>query len=205
MKGTKPINLKQSAKMNAITSLYIPHVKKNINAEYIANIFSKNGLAQVSKIYLQPNYRYNRAFIEIESWNETEAAYSFIKRLRNPSTEARVVYSDDNWWTAEINKKQAVFTFKNRVLTVFPKKNVEDEVLLVVEDDDEDEAEEFVTIDAEKTKMLRDIVAKFKENYERQLMEQEEEDVNDFQDIVREIRKMRDDKEWTIEQRIFGY
>ena len=189
--------------MNAVTSLYIPHVEKHFNAEFIADLFSKNGLAQVSRVYIEPyktvmknRLNYNRAYIQIDSWHETEAAYSFIKRLRNPSTEARLVYSDDNWWVVDINRYPSKFTTNNRVLTVFPKPNEVDEVdescsNVAVGDVEEDEVEEFVTIDAEKTKMLRDIVAKFKENHERKLMEQEEADAAEFEAYVREMDWVR--------------
>lgn len=178
--------------MSAIKSLYIPHVEKQFNAEFIANIFSKNGLAQVSKVYLKPNYRHNRAYIEIDSWKETEAAYSFIKRLRNPRTEARLVYSDDNWWVTEINRYPTVFASNNRILTVFPKPTevteVDDESSNVaVGDAEECEFEEFIMVDAEKTKLLRDIIAKFKENYEMKLMEQEEADAAEYEAYLREI------------------
>ena len=157
-------------------------------------MFSKNGLAQVSKVYLKPNINYNRAYIQINSWQETEAAYSFIKRLRNSSVESRLIYSDDNWWSVNINKYPAIFNCNNRVLTVFPKP------VEIVEMDDDcsnvavgnfEEDEEFVTIDAEKSKMLRDIVAKFKENYERQLMEQEEVDAAEFEAYIREMDWVR--------------
>ncbi len=189
--------------MNAVTSLYIPHVEKHFNAEYIADIFSRNGLAQVSRVYIEPyktviknRLNYNRAYILIDSWHETEAAYSFIQRLRNPSAEARLVHSDDNWWAVDINRYPSVFNTNNRVLTVFTKPNEVDEVdescsNVAVGDVEEDEAEEFVTIDAEKTKLLRDIVAKFKENQERKLMEQEEADAAEFEAYIREMDWVR--------------
>jgi len=42
-------------------------------------------------------------------------------------------------------------------------------------------------IDAEKTKLLRDIVAKFKKNYEMKLMEQEEADAAEYESYLREM------------------
>ncbi len=176
--------------MNAITSLYIPHVEKHFNAQYIADIFSRNGLAKVSKIYIEP-YKfimknrlnvYNRAYVEIDCWHETESAYSLIKRLRNPTTEARLVHRDDNWWAIDINRYPEIFTSNNRVLTLFPKN-------VVVENDDcgSDEivACDSVQIDAEKTTLLRNIVSKFKENQEKELMKRE--DIADFDSYSREI------------------
>jgi hypothetical protein len=182
-------NQHQSEKMTAIKSLYIPHVENHFNAEFIVDLFNKTGLAKVSRVYMKPKTKtnLNRVYIQIESWHETEAAYSFIQRLRNPSTEARLVYSDDNWWVVDINK---TFTFtSNRVLTVFTKQVEYDDdcsnVAVGIIDEDE-----FV-IDAEKTKMIRDIVAKFKENHERQL-EQEEADAAEFDSYLRRINWARE-------------
>lgn len=207
--------------MNAVTSLYIPHVEKNFNAEYIADIFSRNGLAQVSRVYIEPyktiiknRLNYNRAYILIDSWHETEAAYSFIQRLRNPSAEARLVHSDDNWWAVDINRNPSVFKTNNRVLTVFTKP-VEayetddslstmavgnaaeiDDYLKEIDDEREQWYNEIVKVDAEKTKQLRDVVARFNEQL---LMQQE--DNSDYEAYLREIDEQRD--LWYSEQYIW--
>jgi len=100
--------------MSSITSIYIPHVEKRFTAEYVANTFNRNGIALVSKVYLKPykninKNRFNQAYVHIESWHETEASYSFIQRLRNPSLEARIVHRSDNWWAVDILRKPAKF------------------------------------------------------------------------------------------------
>jgi hypothetical protein len=41
--------------MTAITSIYIPKVEKEFDAEFIADVFDKNAIAQVSKIVLEPH------------------------------------------------------------------------------------------------------------------------------------------------------
>lgn len=188
--------------MTAIKSLYIPHVEKHFNAEFIAELFSKNGLAQVSRVYIEPyknniinHLNYNHVYIQIDYWHETEAAYSFIKKLRNPSTETRLIYRDDNWWVVNINEAFK-FNSNKRVLTVFTKPTevveADDDISMVaIGDVEEYDTEEFVMIDAEKTKLLRDIVAKFKENYESQLMEQEEVDAAEYESYLREMNWMR--------------
>jgi hypothetical protein len=192
--------------MNAVTSLYIPHVEKHYNAEFIADLFSKNDLAQVSMVYIEPyktimnnRIKYNRAYVQIESWHETEAAYNFIKNLRNPNAEARLVYSGDNWWVVDINKNPTKFN-SDRVLTVFAKP-IEDEILeefeedndsystIAVADVDEHDTEDFILIDAEKTNLLRDIIDRFKENQEKLLMQQEDE--ADYEEFLREIDLIR--------------
>ena len=159
--------------MNAVTSLYIPHVEKQYNAEFIAGIFSKNGLAQVSRVFIEPyktninnHLNYNRAYVQIDSWHETEAAYSFIQRLRNPSTEARLVYSEDNWWAVDINRCPSKLIANNSVLTIFAKQTESREV---------DDSSSAV------------MVGNVEENRERERMEQEETDAAEYDAYLREI------------------
>lgn len=101
--------------MIPITSIYIPFVNKDITAEFIANVIEKNGLAKVKCIAIEPyksSYvsivknglnQYNRVYVGIKAWEDTEAAYNFIYRLRNPNRETRLVFRDDEWWQVEIN------------------------------------------------------------------------------------------------------
>lgn len=114
--------------MNAITSLYIPCVEKTINVEFIANSFDKMGIAKVSRISIESikcssprrSNEYNRVYIGINSWHDTEAAYNFIQRLRDPRVEARFNYGDDNWWPVSINLyPHKLSANKKRTLTVF--------------------------------------------------------------------------------------
>lgn len=203
--------------MTAIQSLYIRNIEKNVNAEYIASTFSKNGLAQVSRVFIEPykyKMNYNRAYVEIESWHETEAAYGFIKRLRNPKTEARLVHSDDNWWIVVINTNSSKFASNNRVLTVFSEPIEDDSsstvaladpsVVNITDEYDvdeylreiEDERERWyeddtVKVDAVKTQQLRDIVSNFKENNEMKLMEQEEANSAEMEAYLREMDWVR--------------
>lgn len=205
--------------MNAIASIYIPHVEKHFNAEYVADIFNRNGIAQVSRVYIEP-YKsimknrlnvYNRAYVEIKNWHETEAAYSFIQKLRNPRTEARIIHGDDNWWAVNINRNPAKFASNNRVLTVFSELNQSDDdslstlavgndeiddYLKEIDDEREQWYNDVVKVDAEKTKQLRDIVARFNEQL---LMQQE--DNSDYEAYLKEIDEQRN--LWYSEQYIW--
>ena len=124
--------------MIPITSIYIPFVNKDITAEFIANVIEKNGLAKVKCIAIEPyksTYvsivkndmnQYNRVYISIKTWEDTEAAFNFIQRLRNPNREARLVFEDDDWWHVEINNEQdKLLADKNtgRVVTLFSEEN----------------------------------------------------------------------------------
>ena len=189
--------------MTAITSIYIPRIEKVFNAEFIADVFERNDIAQVSKVYVEPyksiskkglNNKYNRAYIAIKTWHDTEAAYHFIDRLRSPNREARIVYNEDNWWPVDINKNPGKLSSVERVLTVFEDKEADfcdDDVSItpVVRD----ELEEFVYIDAEKTALLRSIVAGFKK--------QHDDDVQAFDSYVREMDNDRE--KWFSEQYIY--
>jgi hypothetical protein len=112
--------------MSVITSIYLPYIQKNINAEFIAHIFERNDIAQVSRIAIEFNKKTKKscAYIAIDSWRDTENAYNFIARLKNPNKEARIVYKDDDWWVAEINylPHKLYSSNKKRVVTIFANK-----------------------------------------------------------------------------------
>ena len=150
--------------MNAITSIYIPHVENHFNAEYVADVFDRNGIAQVSRIFIEPydasmktRYNiYNHVYVQINNWHETEAAYRFIQRLHNPTTETRIVHSDDNWWLVKINANPAKLSSNVHGLTIFSEqpKSLDDslstlavqnnhEILDYEEDYDEDYDEDY--------------------------------------------------------------
>lgn len=150
--------------MNAITSIYIPRIENVFNAEFIADVFNRNGIAQVSRVYIEPyksimtnGLKYNRAYIGIKTWHDTEAAFNFIERLRNPTREARIFYGDDNWWQVDVNKYPHKLTSNKHVLTIFEEKEPE------FYDDFSTAAVAEESIDYEKTKMLKKIIANFTE------------------------------------------
>lgn len=123
--------------MTTITSIYIPKIDIKFNAEFIAEIFDRNGIAEISRIYIEPCAiiiknkevnNFNRAYIEIKSWYDTENAYNFIECIKNPVKEARILYGHNSWWTAEINNYPEKLYTKTRVLTVF-KNNIDEDEL----------------------------------------------------------------------------
>lgn len=76
-------------------------------------------------VSIERNGPYNRVYIGIEYWLDTEVAYNFITRLRNPSVETRFIHDEANelWWVVQINKfphklvnsgrqKRTITTFK---------------------------------------------------------------------------------------------
>jgi hypothetical protein len=115
--------------MNTITSIYIPHVEKGYDPINLARLLDRLGIAKVSKIALEKYDKSNeshynnfqKAYVEIKFWHDTEIAYNFIQRLKSPNVEARLVHSDDNWWAVSVNKFPHKTEFSNnlRTLTIF--------------------------------------------------------------------------------------
>ena len=209
--------------MSSITSIYIPRIENEFNAEFISNVFDRNGIAQVSRVYIEPYKsnmknevnKYNRAYIAVKSWHDTEAAFNFIERLRDPTREARLVYSDDNWWPVKINNNINKLASSKRVLTVFEEKQLDDDLSTTAVTNDD--IEEFVLIDAEKTQLLRNIIAKFKDSfneesetrlYRSKALEKREyllQEIDENADAFNEyLSEMYNDREaWYSEQYIY--
>jgi len=85
----------------------IPCVERQFNQQHIANVFWGQQIAKVSSITLIPYIKnseiFSIAYVLIDEWCDSEAAYNFIKRLNNPDREARIVHDDDEWWSVELN------------------------------------------------------------------------------------------------------
>jgi hypothetical protein len=82
-------------------------VESQYTQEYIANVFWRQHIAKVSSITLIPYLKNceicSIAYINIDQWCDSEAAYNFIQRLKDPSRETRIVHNDDDWWPVQIN------------------------------------------------------------------------------------------------------
>ena len=149
--------------MSAINSIYIPQIESKFDAEFIAGVFERNGIAQVGKIYIEPyksNMKngldiglkteyiinnYNNVYIEIKSWYKSETADNFIEYLKNPLKEARIMYGYNNWWKVYINNYPDKFLARERVLTIFKDNNINHEEWDIVPVTDQ-------YIDSKKTK-----------------------------------------------------
>jgi hypothetical protein len=85
----------------------ITNIESQYTAEYIANVFWKQNIAKVSNITLIPYLKdceiYSVAYITLDQWCDSEAAYNFIQRLKYHVREARIVHNDDNWWPVQVN------------------------------------------------------------------------------------------------------
>jgi hypothetical protein len=187
--------------MSSIKSVFIPRIEKKVDAEFIADVFSRNGIAEVSKVYIEPHKsknktKYNHAYIAIKFWHETKTAQNFIQRLQNPYRETRIVYNaDDNWWVVNINKDMSKLDINTKVLTIFREKEAcidDDELSLQAVADDDEILDNESDIDYDKTKLLKDVIANLKTN---------DEELEDFARYLDEMDKGRE--LWYSEQYIY--
>lgn len=89
-------------------NLMITCLEGEYTQEYIANVFWNLHIAKVSNITLIPFINKqseicNIAYIKVNQWCESEAAYNFIRRLNAPDKEARIVHREYKWWPVQIN------------------------------------------------------------------------------------------------------
>jgi hypothetical protein len=91
-------------------NIMIHNVKPEYTAKYIANIMLTNEIAKISSITLIPQMSnkdiYNVAYIDIESYCDTEEAYRFINKLKSGSFAFYHDYNktdDDDVWVFDIN------------------------------------------------------------------------------------------------------
>ena len=97
----------QVFKTMSIKSVMINCVESQYTQEYIANVFWRQHIAKVGSITLIPYLKNGEicsiAYVNIDQWCDSEAAYNFIKRLKDSSREVRIVHQDDDWWSVQIN------------------------------------------------------------------------------------------------------
>lgn len=98
-----------------IKTVYLPNIDDMCDTKFIVDAFQKCGIAKVRSIAIEPHIiksthseiatrKYNRAYIEIHSWHDTDLARKFTKQLRDHTVETRLQYGDDNWWVVKINQ-----------------------------------------------------------------------------------------------------
>ena len=89
-----------SQTINNITIAHVPN-----DRAVIALLLEYLGLLKCKKMCVMPDFKRNQlcysAYIEVAEWCDRESAYNLIKKIKDPSKEARIIYEDDNWWTVE--------------------------------------------------------------------------------------------------------
>jgi hypothetical protein len=99
--------------MSGLLKVYISNIEYGITPHHIANMFYFQNIATVKRITLIPYIKtvgindfmcYNKAHIEIKEWHDSEVAYNFIQKIKNPLVEARIIYDlidEACWWVVE--------------------------------------------------------------------------------------------------------
>jgi hypothetical protein len=138
--------------MCALMSLYIPHIEYGIDAQFIANVFYYQNIATIKRItlvpYIKPIGKYDymcfqRAYIDIHMWHDSEVAYNFIQRVKKPKVEARIIYDiidEACWWIVEENYLPWITTSKK-----MKKKTTQFEII-----NDDERIEEILVEEIEK-------------------------------------------------------
>jgi hypothetical protein len=158
-----------SQTINNITIAFVPNDKA-----VIALMLEYLQLCKVRKICVFPDFQRNQmcytAFIEVAEWCDREAAHNLIRKIKDPSKEARIVYEDDNWWVVEETEEADLRFTQN---PEFAKWTTEfQQPIIKVDDDDESQPkkqvrfkrglqiEEVITIEDLDARLTKDIDAR---------------------------------------------
>jgi hypothetical protein len=147
-----------------IKSLFLPAIDVSFTADYIMDAFYCQDIATINRVTLIPyntkSRSLNRAYIDVHEWHPTESAYNFIQRLKDPNRETRIVHTDDNWWSVEVNKKPFITTSKKMVkfttINYLIGDNLHDKCLLpgLLYRNQDEEENEWKDIEKELSEML---------------------------------------------------
>ena len=113
----------------------MPSVERCYSAYDIAMAFHKAGIFMADVVSIEKSEGlYNRVYIGVQLWHDTEAAYNFMMRLCNNQVETRFVYDceDELWWAIHINKfihKLDTVGRKKRIITTFEPSTFEDQII----------------------------------------------------------------------------
>ena len=105
--------------MAPIKQLILSGIEFGATARYIADVFRVNGLATAIKIVKDETYcpafdetgRYDlldrmlgKALIKVDFWEDTEAAYNFIREIRTYS-KTILAHPGGCWWVEELDEE----------------------------------------------------------------------------------------------------
>jgi len=91
--------MRTSYNINHDLVLYIPHLNKGVNSNFISNIFSRLSIADVNYIHFQTtDALYNAATIYMSKWYNTQCVENLQERINNSTVEARLIYDDPSYW-----------------------------------------------------------------------------------------------------------
>lgn len=117
----------------SLKSITLPSVELKYTAEYIAAALWKYGVAKVGSItmmpYLKDDTVFNIAYINIDSWCDSENAFKLMNNLKDPLKENRIIHDLNLFWNVEINKHNSgdidLYNFTRKFDTNFFSNNVD--------------------------------------------------------------------------------
>ena len=127
-----------------INSVFIENVGVNATPSSLVKLFAELQVATVKQVTIFPEYNAKQkklnygAYIEVD-WLDTEIAYNFLKCIKNPMKEARVFYTDTNYWVVKKNPSPAfapskwTVAFENPANKIFKQLEEEDQTILMHE------------------------------------------------------------------------
>lgn len=92
----------------SINSIFIANIGNDVSPNSLVNLFDELDIAVVKQITIFPEFNQKQcvqtygAYIAVD-WHDTEVAYRFIKCVQDPKKDARLFYTNDDYWVVEKN------------------------------------------------------------------------------------------------------
>ena len=116
--------------MSSVARMMIANLENYITAEFIADVFWRQHICQVSSVTMLPNEANKQtAYITVGYWFPNTSTTNFRRRLNEQGGEARIIYEDDYWWPVSFTSSKPKEGFTTIMSIDFFKKMEEIEKL----------------------------------------------------------------------------
>ena len=91
-----------------INSIFIANIGNDVSPNSLVNLFNELNIAVVKQVTIFPEFNQKQgvqtygAYIAVD-WHDSEVAYRFIKCVQDPKKDARLFYTNDDYWVVEKN------------------------------------------------------------------------------------------------------
>ena len=91
-----------------INSIFIANIGNDVSPNRLVNLFNELNIAVVKQVTIFPEFNQKQgvqtygAYIAVD-WHDSEVAYRFIKCVQDPKKDARLFYTNDDYWVVEKN------------------------------------------------------------------------------------------------------
>jgi hypothetical protein len=92
----------------SINSIFIANIGNDVSPNSLVNLFNELDIAIVKQVTIFPEFNQKQgtqtygAYIAVD-WHDSEVAYRFIKCVQDPKKDARLFYTNDDYWVVEKN------------------------------------------------------------------------------------------------------